>query len=665
MADMTVERLVAVLEARVDKYEKAFQKARATSDRELAAVEGRGTAFAANMNAAMGRAAQGFDATSKNVVALKGQTANLASQFQDIAVQLQSGSSPLTIALQQGTQISAALGPLGAGAAVKALGGAFLSLLSPVSLATIAIISLGGALVQWLTTGSDKVKDFSAELAEADAAIRNLKAATDIYSGEGLQGLIAKYGEINTELLIHIERMNEIARMDSLKQFSDAIQAIRDDMTSGWIVTDVDAVRNAFQTTNDQARYMLGLIEQIRSANTFEEQASAVEALRTAINDATGGFENATGAAQDLSAKVEQAYGRVLELRNAAPAENWMDAAINGVSALVGRLWDAVGAQAALTQARLADASIQPSGQRGDPRQFSTDKFYNDMYFPSPEQAAPRAAGRRGGGGGRGGKSEETRERERAAEAVKRERDAVKDLIDNLVFEASLVGKTKEEKAAANAVRRAGAAATNEERQFIELATIALEQQKDAIEANKQAMQDMQDMAKGFLNDFFSGIEQGKGVWESFGDAALNVLNKITDKLLDDVLNAIFDVNGALGSGGGGGFLSSILGGLFGGGGLAGARANGGPVSSGRPYLVGERGPEIIVPRHAATVMPNKALGGGGSSQTNVTYHIDARGAQKGVGEEIRKALEEYDRMVAPKTAVNSVQRAQRYGVMK
>jgi len=39
--------------------------------------------------------------------------------------------------------------------------------------------------------------------------------------------------------------------------------------------------------------------------------------------------------------------------------------------------------------------------------------------------------------------------------------------------------------------------------------------------------------------------------------------------------------------------------------GLGGARANGGPVQAGRAYLVGERGPEWMVPRTNGTVLPN------------------------------------------------------------
>jgi len=48
-------------------------------------------------------------------------------------------------------------------------------------------------------------------------------------------------------------------------------------------------------------------------------------------------------------------------------------------------------------------------------------------------------------------------------------------------------------------------------------------------------------------------------------------------------------------------------------------RANGGPMSAGSPYIVGERGPELVVPNQAANVVPNSQLGGG-----NFTINISA-----------------------------------------
>ncbi len=43
---------------------------------------------------------------------------------------------------------------------------------------------------------------------------------------------------------------------------------------------------------------------------------------------------------------------------------------------------------------------------------------------------------------------------------------------------------------------------------------------------------------------------------------------------------------------------------------IDGFRAGGGPVSAGRAYVVGEKGPEVVVPQTSGVVIPNHALGG-------------------------------------------------------
>lgn len=55
-------------------------------------------------------------------------------------------------------------------------------------------------------------------------------------------------------------------------------------------------------------------------------------------------------------------------------------------------------------------------------------------------------------------------------------------------------------------------------------------------------------------------------------------------------------------------------------------RADGGPVTGGQPYIVGERGPELMVPNSAGTVVPNHALRSGvaaaPSQVFNLTYNF-------------------------------------------
>jgi len=124
---------------------------------------------------------------------------------------------------------------------------------------------------------------------------------------------------------------------------------------------------------------------------------------------------------------------------------------------------------------------------------------------------------------------------------------------------------------------------------------------------------------KGNLRDAITGAQ-------SFGQAMTNVLNRIRDKIIDAQIDKIlgnFGENfGASASGGKGkgigGFLGKILGGLF---------ADGGRPPVGKASIVGERGPELFVPKVAGTIIPNDAIGGGDNTTNMVTVNVDASGS--------------------------------------
>jgi hypothetical protein len=65
------------------------------------------------------------------------------------------------------------------------------------------------------------------------------------------------------------------------------------------------------------------------------------------------------------------------------------------------------------------------------------------------------------------------------------------------------------------------------------------------------------------------------------------------------------------------------------------ARANGGPVSSGQTYMVGERGPELFVPGRSGSIVPNGAMGG----DVNVVVNVDAKGSSVEGDQSQAKAL--------------------------
>ena len=114
-------------------------------------------------------------------------------------------------------------------------------------------------------------------------------------------------------------------------------------------------------------------------------------------------------------------------------------------------------------------------------------------------------------------------------------------------------------------------------------------------------------------------IRTGKLGFEDLKRVALSVLAEIASASIKAGLDSILGGMGKQG-GGNGGLLNAgvqILGSLLGG---SPGRATGGPVSPGRPFLVGERGPELFVPTSAGTI----ATGSGSARDVRVSISVNA-----------------------------------------
>lgn len=101
---------------------------------------------------------------------------------------------------------------------------------------------------------------------------------------------------------------------------------------------------------------------------------------------------------------------------------------------------------------------------------------------------------------------------------------------------------------------------------------------------------------------------------DNWRQSLAGALQMMAGTLLRFGLQTLADAGDPKGQGVG---LLSILTGRFG------KRAAGGPVSAGSPYLVGERGPELFMPRTSGSIYPNDAMGVGGS---NIVVNVDATG---------------------------------------
>jgi hypothetical protein len=129
----------------------------------------------------------------------------------------------------------------------------------------------------------------------------------------------------------------------------------------------------------------------------------------------------------------------------------------------------------------------------------------------------------------------------------------------------------------------------------------------DLADEGANDFKDLQREIEGFsrnaadaLTDF---LTDGEADFSDFVDSVLNDLARLAIKrnITDPLFKGLEDIFTG-GDSGGGGFFESIFGGF---------RANGGPVSSNKAYVVGERGPELLT-GVTGSIIPNSALGGGG-----------------------------------------------------
>ena len=127
-------------------------------------------------------------------------------------------------------------------------------------------------------------------------------------------------------------------------------------------------------------------------------------------------------------------------------------------------------------------------------------------------------------------------------------------------------------------------------------------------------------IASGVSDNLTAAIMQTK----TLGDAAKSILNDLSSTLIRLGVNTLL---GGL-TGGSSGIFGSLPMLKF---------ANGGNPPVGKPSIVGEKGPELFVPKRSGTIIPNDKLAGGGS--TNISVNIDASGSSVQGNEQQGKEL--------------------------
>lgn len=372
------------------------------------------------------------------------QTANIAAQFQDIAVTSAMGMSPIQIALQQGTQLSAVFNEMGKGKAViQGIGAAFASIVSPVSLVTIGVIAAGAALTQYIMSGS-KTKDLT-EVFKAHAesialvksaygdlgsfiqAIRPEDAASQILAlKDQLQDFYKVVGdEANRKSSFGTALLTDLAPLfkeapQAAKTLSDAFINLNKSIRSG--TPDLLSFREAMskiandasvpKAIRDEAQALAELKDEVlQAARAIPSVNSALSLMGSIAADQVGKINAVKKALEELSNIAVPALG------DSERAYKAYDEAIKGDGSMENRIRAAEALQKAL--GRIKAGQMPVPGEK-----------------PNRESIAPEKTR----------KSSDERKAERQAERdANAYRDLVKsaqDRIDQLQLEEQLVGKT-------------------------------------------------------------------------------------------------------------------------------------------------------------------------------------------------------------------------------
>lgn len=730
---------------------------------EYASLAARGAISTDELAAAQGLAKQRLDATTaalnkqKAAAPNRMNTANIAAQFQDIGVTTAMGMSPIQIALQQGTQLSAVLESMkgtgqSTGATLKA---AFTSIISPMSLATIAAIGIGTAIAQYVAKAIPATKTLDDVLKQHAENIERLSPAYK----KALKDA-QKYASENPIVVARLFELDEKQARGALdKQIRAALANAKTRMPS----LAVDILSN-FDFFND-SRFGQGIVDSLSKVSAqFKEFAPLIAQLEAGrisivefreqvilLGDADPGLRKR---ADELLGFTDAASSAALEVAGMSKALSPLEEAFANLSGAIERVkTDSVrkeiealedrAKKGKLSVAEVEYALHRLSGTDPDLSAASSSLFDLFKQALAAKAAIDALAGPIGGGTIAGGKQGRLGAMERAAEDAKRalemwrrfghDEDAgldpgrrkkepkakiPKKTADDrffedieairqrtlalaeeraqlgLSYEAQVRRKTAfdlEQKALKDvreAARQKGdqdwqnAQLTPDQIRRIDEVSAAYARQAEELRKAQDQLSFQKDLLRGALGDLNSALSDGKLEWEELGQIALNVLDKITNKLLDDVVDAIFQVNRASSGGGGGGILG-FLGSLFGGGrnvfpaapllgGGGGLWADGGYTGAGGKYEpagVVHRG-EYVFSQDAVNrigvgnleamhrnlrgfanggfvgpKMPriHAPANNNGSTYAPV-YNIDARGADSGVESKIIDAIKTYDR---------------------
>ncbi|MCX5569597.1 phage tail length tape measure family protein [Kaistia nematophila] len=564
-------------------------------------------------------------AANSNVKAASNlNTANIAAQFQDIAVSAQAGMGAMQIGLQQGTQLAAVISTMER--PLHGLAAAFASVFSPVSLLVISLTALAAAglqMVDWAKAGSSVLRALAGAIQPiAPYAVAAAAGLALLYSPAMIGGIV-----------------NLIALMGRLA------------------VTAVTAAA-AMAAANPGAAFVLGIVAAVAAANIFRDELAeifgrdVVGDAKKAANFVIGAFVGGYNAVVEAWSNLPTFFAGLGKMawNNLVSEFEKPALTVNGMTIIPG--FDLSGMKSQLSKAE--QSAMSGASATFNKAALDTD-YVGAGYSVIAKTASAGAEKVRELAAAMTAVDEKTKKKARGGKTDgEKFDDIVRDAdarIASLRAEQAGLGQTawaasrlRYEQELLNRATKAGLDLDPDQISTLKEKAAAMA----SLEAETSRLRDAYDFAKGTFQGFFqdirSGIADGKGLWGSLADAATNALDRISQKLVDmatdQLFNGLWSNLSSVISGGGGGIMQvNGTGGLFANGaafsnGRVTAFAKGGVVNTPTVFpmakgagLMGEAGPEAVMPlrRLSNGRLGVESAGGGGNSM--VVQVVDQRSA--------------------------------------
>lgn len=478
-------------------------------------------------------------------------------------------------------------------------------------IAASALVGVGAAMFD--TT--DKAKAFDDAMKDLEGSTLAFERAT---KGLNLGDLSERFRAVTPEIIAMEEafaRFNLVqlmldaaaatdalsSRFDGLWRSGEANLAALFDTTTSWSA-ETGNLERGFDLVRDA-------LNAVGSATSIEDQLSTTRSLRQALEEV--GFSS-----EDATEEQRRFYFETLAaeraLQTAASAAGVFATNMGGAADEAGRAAANAASAVAAFNAMSRAQALGTGGGRGDGMdewRRRADPAYQGSasdYLRSADAEMQRQINAilnprevKAKSGGRSAELKEHNERMRDAQRI---------------FEAT---RTEAEKYAAEI------ADLNELHRLGYLNAVTLGRAVDALSDDFNKVTENAERGADAISDIFTSVLDGS---RSAREAVADLLMEIAKAEARKGFMMLAGAGGSVGS-----FFSG-LGGL-----LGGARADGGPVTSGKTYLVGENGPELFTPSNTGSIVPNHALGQGGGG--NITIAIDARGSVEGEAERFGRVL--------------------------